>query len=98
MTVVPETGETFPELLYRVAEKTGVALDFERLHPTLIDVKAPEILPKAIHAITLELRVNVSTRERLRSAAAQVREIADLIEAAADKPRGGGGSEASDDH
>ena len=85
--VIPQSKETVPQLLYRIAARTGIAVDSGRLQPTLTVVKAQERMPAMLESVALELRIDVRSREGMKAATAHVREIAALIEAAADKPR-----------
>jgi hypothetical protein len=82
----PEPVSSLPATLYSIAAHTGIVLDAERLQHVLIGAREDGGAPIAA-SITLELRIDVTSRDGIKLAAAQVREIADLIAAAADKAR-----------
>jgi hypothetical protein len=76
-----------PQVLYEVAAKTGVDLFAERLLPTLVNVQTPFVAGKVI-TVGIEIRIDASSAESLNLSAAQLREVADRVEAAAAKRRG----------
>jgi hypothetical protein len=75
----PRPVTTLPQTLYSVAAHTGIVLDPERLHGVLFDAREHPGA-RGTEAVTLELRIDVTSRERMREAAAKVREVADLVE------------------
>jgi hypothetical protein len=81
MPDIPEHKETLSEFLRRLA-------DVDRLQPTLLDIRAAPHNPlMPIASVDLELRIDVSSEEGLRRAASQLREIAAIVDAAADTHR-----------
>lgn len=82
----PNPERSLPATLYSIAAHTGIALNAERLQDVLVD--ADEFRNETgTLAIKLTIRIETDKRDSIKAAAAQVREIADLLEVAADKPR-----------
>jgi len=75
----PEPAPTLPQTLYTVAAHTGIVLDPSRLSGVLFDARE-HAGQRGTEAVTLELRIDVTSRERMREAAAKVREVADMLE------------------
>lgn len=83
----PKPDEPLAQIIYRLAADTGIELKPERLQPTLHDVRTEIGSAGRVQSATLELHLDVTSRDRMKEDARRLREIADLIEAAADKPR-----------
>lgn len=84
----PQQKESIAQTLYTIAARTGIELNLDRLWPTLSSASLEGDVPNA-EVVTLTLQIATVSSEGLKDDARRVREIADLIEAAADKPRGG---------
>lgn len=79
---IPKPEETLEQSVYRLAAHAGVELLIDHIRPTLRAIQIDE----DSGAVRMEVLI-VPAVEGLRMAAAHLREIADAIEAAADKPR-----------
>lgn len=80
----PKAERSLPATLYSIAAHTGIALDAERLQDVLVDADEFKNETGTL-AIKLVIRIETDKRDSIKTAAAQMREIADLLEAAADK-------------
>ena len=81
----PDPGPSLPQKLRSLAAHTGIVLNHERLKNVLQGVREHRG-QKETKAITLAVRIDIASRTTMQDAASKVREIADLLDAAADKP------------
>ena len=82
MLNTPEQKDQLSQILYGLAAQTRIELKIDELSPTLYDCKV-HAGEQGSEVLELGLHVDVRSPDAMRAAAAQVREIAVRIDAAA---------------
>jgi hypothetical protein len=81
----PSVTKGIGQELSEIAAATGIELSLKRLPATLMTARQIGQRGDEMHSVALDLRVDVRSPESMKVAAAELRELADIIEAAARK-------------